>query len=502
MCIYVKDSINYKILYDLMVSKFEVLWMQIRPKRLPRGLTSIIVGTVYHPPSADVSPMLEFLYTSLSSIEAGFPGCGLILLGDFNKTLMQKTPSLCNAFNFHQIVNFPTRGDKTLDLIITNLKCFYAPPIKRRPPFGLSDHASIEVQPLDRSKRPKVKVFVKTRDLCQSKRLAIRSYLEQVDINALVDSKSTCKGKIEMLESIVKVGMDNILPLKSKSILTNDPPWINQRLKNLIHKRQRALAQDDHERFRVLRNQVNRQRKACRAKYEAKVEHLKECKPAVWWREVKNLGRMTAADSKNAGLASFLQHLDCGPDNPSPELVDIANTINQTFLAPMCAFTPLTAGDSIHPVQGSTYEVTELSVFKKLSGLNPSKSTGPDGIPGWLLKENADLLTLPVLDILNASFRESRLPPSWKEADIVPIPKQKPVIGVNKNLRPISLTPVLSKVAEDYVVEDFVKPAVLEKVDRRQFGTIPGTCTTHALVSMVHSWLCATDGNGATVRSK
>ena len=86
-------------------------------------------------------------------------------------------------------------------------------------------------------------------------------------------------------------------------------------------------------------------------------------------------------------------------------------------------------------------------------------------------------------------------------ADIVPIPKQKPVIDVNKNLRPISLTPVLSKVAENYVVEDFVKPAVLEKVDRRQFGTIPGTCTTHALVSMVHSWLCATDGNGATVRT-
>ena len=29
VCIYVQDSINYKILDDLMVSKFEVLWMQI-----------------------------------------------------------------------------------------------------------------------------------------------------------------------------------------------------------------------------------------------------------------------------------------------------------------------------------------------------------------------------------------------------------------------------------------------------------------------------------------
>ena len=33
----------------------------------------------------------------------------------------------------------------------------------------------------------------------------------------------------------------------------------------------------------------------------------------------------------------------------------------------------------------------------------------------------------------------------------------KPVREVNKDLRPISLTPILSKVAEDYVVNLFIK---------------------------------------------
>jgi hypothetical protein len=32
------------------------------------------------------------------------------------------------------------------------------------------------------------------------------------------------------------------------------------------------------------------------------------------------------------------------------------------------------------------------SVDNKLSKLNRSKAQGPDGIPGWLLKENADVL--------------------------------------------------------------------------------------------------------------
>ena len=66
------------------------------------------------------------------------------------------------------------------------------------------------------------------------------------------------------------------------------------------------------------------------------------------------------------------------------------------------------------------------------------------------MKENAHLLEDPVRDILNCSFSKGRLPPSWKIADIVPIPKQKPVKAVNKDLNPISLTPVLAKIAKEF----------------------------------------------------
>ena len=76
-----------------------------------------------------------------------------------------------------------------------------------------------------------------------------------------------------------------------------------------------------------------------------------------------------------------------------------------------------------------------------------------------------------------------------------------PVYDVNNHLRPISLTPIVSKVAEEFVVEQYVKPAVLEKVDPGQFaGTIPGSSTTEALISMTHAWYSATDGNGGKVR--
>ena len=71
---------------------------------------------------------------------------------------------------------------------------------------------------------------------------------------------------------------------------------------------------------------------------------------------------------------------------------------------------------------------------------------------------------------------------------------------MNKHLRPISLTPVLSKVAEEFVVAEHLRPSILKKIGDNQFGAIPESSTTHALISMVHSWTKHTDGTGSTVR--
>ena len=120
-----------------------------------------------------------------------------------------------------------------------------------------------------------------------------------------------------------------------------------------------------------------------------------------------------------------------------------------------------------------------------------NKASGPDGIPSWVLKEN--------LDSLNSSFLEHRLPTWWKKADIKPLPKTSPVSNTNKHLRPISLTSILSKVGEEFVVDSYVKPAILAKTDRNQCGSLPKYRTVHALISMLHNWYKDTDSNGSTV---
>ena len=105
------------------------------------------------------------------------------------------------------------------------------------------------------------------------------------------------------------------------------------------------------------------------------------------------------------------------------------------------------------------------------------------------------------MKMLNLSFYEQSIPTAWKMADVVPLQKKKRVNISEKDLRPISLTPCVSKVAEEFIVDDYVKPAVLEMIDKTQYGAIPYSSTTMALINMLHHWYLGTGGNGSTART-
>lgn len=65
----------------------------------------------------------------------------------------------------------------------------------------------------------------------------------------------------------------------------------------------------------------------------------------------------------------------------------------------------------------------------------------------------------------------------------------------------LSLTPCLSKVAEDFVATDHLKAVVMKVLDSNQYGAVPKSSNTIALLSTIHEWITGTDGNGSTVRT-
>lgn len=165
VCLFIKDDYSkYKRLDVLQCcQEHEILWVHLRPKRLPIGFSCLIVAVIYHPdpsPANDVN-IPEHLSSSLALAEPMYPNCALLVCGDFNRL---NTQALMNHFRLKQIVKVPTRKDVTLDLILTNLQAHYNDPTAF-PPFGLSDHNTVMAVPKRKENTSKTHLFRLKRDM-------------------------------------------------------------------------------------------------------------------------------------------------------------------------------------------------------------------------------------------------------------------------------------------------------------------------------------------------
>ncbi len=169
----------------------------------------------------------------------------------------------------------------------------------------------------------------------------------------------------------------------------------------------------------------------------------------------------------------------------------LAEAIGETFYRVSSDMTPLqfqpiplTNVPDLYTISPEAVEVLQLSRIKV------RKATGPDEIANWLLKSCAVTLSLPISSIFNASIRNGNVPKLWKSADDLPLGKISQPKSIETDLRPISLTAVVSKILESFVFS-WLAPIVMPYIDPYQFGCVKRSSTTHALVHLVHSWLAA-----------
>ena len=208
---------------------------------------------------------------------------------------------------------------------------------------------------------------------------------------------------------------------------------------------------------------------------------MKDSNPRRWWKHTKQIiGQRGDSDASLKALATST----CGGDYKK-----LANMINETYQSvtkdlpklDMSVLPPPT-----NPVPDK-YIINIETVEKKLAHINLFKALGPDSIPNWILRDLCSVISRPICAIFNSSLREGFFPALWKSAIVINLPKVNPPQDIKCDLRPISLTPVLSKVMESIVGEwlwEFVGP----QIGKDQFGCLKGSSTTHALVDMLHHW--------------
>jgi len=100
------------------------------------------------------------------------------------------------------------------------------------------------------------------------------------------------------------------------------------------------------------------------------------------------------------------------------------------------------------------------------------------------------VFTAPIAQLFNESLNTCTVPKQWKQAIITPIPKI-PHPSLPSQYRPISITPVLSRVMEKHIVKTYIYPSLLlppsELYFQDQFAFRPTGSTTAALIAILQA---------------
>jgi hypothetical protein len=388
-----------------------------------------------------------------------------------------------------QLVKQPTHGSSKIDLFYSTLSTFYSEPT-HLPGIGLSKHHTLILNQSGKTTiRPK-HIYITKRKQNDSNKTILKQNLANVSWNSLYKAKS-CQEKYEIFSNTLNVMIDTYLPFSTSKSNNNDHPWVTSKFLSLIKKRQYYFKTGNEVMFKFFRNKVNRERKYLKNRYVTNtVNNLKKENPKQWWKCIKSItGQVTRNES--------LQNL--ADDYTNGDVDELAESINITFQNISSHLVPLTPKTNEEYIIPDKYIIGVDEVYKQLSRINVNKSPGPDGIPSWILKEMAYELAPVICSIYNHSFRDSYLPQIWKCANTCALPKTSPPKIIEKDLRPISLTPIISKGIEYYARNWFMEH-FKNTIDTTQYGSQKDCSTILALSQLIHEWSIASESKTPVIR--
>ena len=112
-------------------------------------------------------------------------------------------------------------------------------------------------------------------------------------------------------------------------------------------------------------------------------------------------------------------------------------------------------------------------------------SPGNECILYWVYRDCASELSDIVCKIISMFINAGCVPPAWRTVVITLVSKSLPVSEPN-DYRPISVTPIISRIVERLLVKDFVAALIPADVLGDLFGYKPTGSTTTALIDLTH----------------
>ncbi|MES9904902.1 MAG: reverse transcriptase family protein [Sedimenticola sp.] len=441
------------------------------------GCKTLYLCSFYRPPDVTDPTYLDQFNTSLHRIMS-YKNANILIGGDFNcgdvdwdnmhvppgvpkVNTQRQLVDIVQEHSLSQVINIPTRQDKTLDILLTNNP---APVTRVRgmPPIGKSDHDIVFTEYDIKAKRVRQtprKILLYRRADMDGLRNHIRTF--SANFLSFAASKTVNEMWCDFRDELA-IAIDKFIPSKMTKPKYSCP-WIDTSIKRLIHKREKL--------YHKVRNSTSPELKT---KYKEFRAHVQKSIRDAYWRYISGIFTEQTDDNDtdhtrttNKKFWSFIK----SQKNDSSNIASLrdngilksdtktkANILNSQFKS---VFT--SEPDGALPNKGPSPFPSMEDIFvdtngieKLLGKLNPHKASGPDNISARVLNECRKEISPILACIFNKSIQDGTVPDDWCLANVAPIFKKGEKYDP-ANYRPVSLTCICCKSLEHIMVSNIMK---------------------------------------------
>lgn len=478
------------------ISELEQMWIELSIQGM-----RIAIGSVYRPGTKNGLKPSEATEALSESIDC-FEHCDCVfILTDFNIDMLKKNSSVTREFtnfismrNLEQLVQEPTRITNTsatlLDLVLTNVpeRCSSVSVYHNR---AISDHGLVLVDINIKKPKPKPK-YVSVRSLHK-----IDSELFLKDLHSLnwqdIYVINDVDEKINLFNDLIRILYDKYAPLKRVRVKERPNPWITENMLLMMSLRDKALnrarrtnSEIHFNYYKSLRNLITLTLEREKTAYFNYYINNNYRNPTKMWSHLSKISQFNNSHPTEI-----------------PNSVNDPNEINEAFLNTPGGLEP--DKDTLNFFKtnkfgGTTFNFspTDEKQVKKIINNIKTGATGHDDVSAEMIRMTLSI-TLPVIThIVNVSLTTQNFPESCKLAKVIPFPKHNNV-ETHKDLRPISILPVMSKIIERVACAQLTNYLEAQNIlPANQSGFRRGHGTATALTNVVDDAISASDSKHAT----
>ena len=399
---------------------------------------------------------------------------------------------------YFQFVDFPTRGDNILDLVLADDNHIISR-IYCDPPLGYSDHCIVNfvLDIIDNFRHISLEPYQSGSSVAECRYNwhtadydVIARYICNIDWNTLLCYNPSALSFWNAFMEILWSAVENFVPKINGTRKVNHKSYPREMRKLIAKKRQlhnqcRLNPDNLHMRWQY-RNLVSKFKDKC---HDLEKQHEEQIISA------NSLGLFYKYVNGRIRYRSAIGALTTNTGDIVTSEKDKADMFNEFFAnagtkdngkVPFCHNVALKS-------TLETVTFTEDNILSVINKLKPNLSSGPDCLPPVFFKNLKLCLAGPLSIVFNQLISVGAVPNKWKSAIIVPVFKKGPA-GDVANYRPISLTCVPCKLMERIIAQHIYDHLVdCNLLSSAQHGFVKRRSTCTNLLESVNDWTLAAD---------